>query len=155
MEKSAYFSPDRVYRYSLWRVWDKSKGYAQFIGLNPSTADETIDDPTIRRCMSFAKDWGYGGLCMTNLFAFRATEPKDMKAYHEPIGAKNNQWLLGCAEKAEVVVACWGVHGTHVGRDKEVKSMIPDLCYLSLTKDNHPGHPLYLKKTLVPVKWTM
>ena len=80
--KTATFSECRKYRYTLWRRWDGlfASGYAMFIGLNPSTADETNDDPTIRRCIGYARDWGYGGLCMTNLFAFRATLPKNMKA---------------------------------------------------------------------------
>lgn len=73
---AARFSLCRRYRYDLWRRWDISKGYAMFIGLNPSTADKTADDPTIRRCIGFARSWGYGALCMTNLFAFRATDPR-------------------------------------------------------------------------------
>ena len=78
--RHAVFSPCRTYRYALSRVWAADKPYALFIGLNPSTADETLDDPTIRRCIDFAKRWGYGGLVMANLFAYRATEPSEMKA---------------------------------------------------------------------------
>ena len=78
MIKSAEFSPDKVYRYELWRIWDEALPVCMFIGLNPSTADETVDDPTIRRCINFAKEWGYGQLVMTNLFAFRATKPAEM-----------------------------------------------------------------------------
>lgn len=89
MKKSAILSDDRKYRYSLSRVWDESKNKVMFIGLNPSTADETEDDPTIRRCINFAKSWGYVGLEMTNLFAFRATAPKDMKNTKEPIETVN------------------------------------------------------------------
>jgi hypothetical protein len=82
-----------------------------FIGLNPSTADETIDDPTIRRCVIFAKDWGYGALCMTNLFAFRATDPAIMKAHPEPVGESNDGTLEELALSTVVVVAAWGVGG--------------------------------------------
>jgi len=82
INKRAAFSPCRTFRYSLWHQWgDDSLGYAMFIGLNPSTADETLDDPTVRRCINFARDWGYGALCMTNLFAFRSTDPSVMKAH--------------------------------------------------------------------------
>lgn len=122
-----------------------------FVGLNPSTADETQDDPTIRRCIAFAKDWGYAGLCMTNLFAFRATDPKDMKAAAEPTGSENDMHLKALAEGAGVIVAAWGANGTYKGRDAEVRRLLPALHYLALTKDGHPGHPLYLRKTLTPV----
>lgn len=153
MKSSAKFSDCRKYRYSLWREWDASKGYVMFIGLNPSTADETLDDPTIRRCMAFARAWGYGALCMTNLFAYRSTDPYEMQEIAFPIGADNNMVLLELAADAAIVVAAWGVHGTHRGRNEEVKRIIPCLHYLRLTKDNHPGHPLYLPGNLVPVPW--
>ena len=83
--RHAVFSPCRTYRYALSRVWAADKPYALFIGLNPSTADETLDDPTIRRCIDFAKRWGYGGLVMANLFAYRATDPAVMKRAAEPV----------------------------------------------------------------------
>ncbi|GHX72979.1 hypothetical protein VCSRO16_3593 [Vibrio cholerae] len=73
MKNTAELSKCRKYRYALWRTWDSDKPFAMFIGLNPSTADEKNDDPTLRRCINFAKSWGYGGVCMANLFAFRAT----------------------------------------------------------------------------------
>lgn len=75
MKSDAELSKCRTYRYALWRTWDESKPFAMFVGLNPSTADELEDDPTIRRCINFSKLWGYGGLCMVNLFAYRATDP--------------------------------------------------------------------------------
>ena len=86
MEKGARFSESRTHRYALWRIWEKGAPMVMFVGLNPSTADETQDDPTIRRCIDFAKRWGYGGLYMLNIFAFRATNPKDMKAAADPVG---------------------------------------------------------------------
>lgn len=92
------------------------QGYAMFIGLNPSTAGDVEDDPTIRRCIQFAKDWGYGALCMTNLFAFRATDPAVMKSYSEPIGSDTDAVLAELAKNAGVVVAAWGNHGKHLGR---------------------------------------
>lgn len=151
MNRNTVFSPCRTYRYALWREWIGGEGYAMFVGLNPSTADETQDDPTIRRCIAFAKAWGYAGLCMTNLFAFRATKPKDMMAAEDPIGPENDAHLLALSRGAGVVVAAWGALGTYGGRHNAVRSMLPTLHCLSLTKDGHPGHPLYLPKTLVPV----
>lgn len=152
MERSATLSPCRVYRYALWRRWGRGP-YAMFIGLNPSTADETNDDPTIRRCIGFARAWGYGALCMANLFAFRATQPADMKKAVEPVGWENDHALQTLARGAGVVVAAWGAHGTYKGRDQSVRLLVPDLHYLRLTKDGHPGHPLYLPANLKPQLW--
>ena len=84
MKKDAQLSTCRKYRYALWRTWDEAKPQVMIIGLNPSTADETKDDPTITRCINFAKAWGYGGVCMANLFAYRATAPSDVKASIDP-----------------------------------------------------------------------
>lgn len=153
MRNGATLSPCRTYRYDLWRTWIGGEGYAMFVGLNPSTADETQDDPTIRRCIAFAKSWGYAGLCMTNLFAFRATDPEDMKRAADPVGPQNDLVLKERAGRAGVVVAAWGVHGTYKNRAWAVRMALPQLHCLRLTKDGHPGHPLYLPKTLVPVEW--
>lgn len=147
--KSAVFSHDRRYRYELWRQWE-GRGFCCFIGLNPSTADENTDDPTIRRCIGFARQWGYGGLCMLNLFAFRATDPELMKREPEPIGVSNNATLARICSEASVVVAAWGVHGAHMGRGLEVMRGILNLHCLGLTKDGFPKHPLYLPKDAKP-----
>ncbi len=158
MERTATLSPCRRYRYTLWRNWGdllaSGKGYAMFIGLNPSTADETEDDPTIRRCITFAKTWGYDGLCMANLFAFRATDPSVMLAEPDPIGQDNDSHLLVMAGNAGVVVAAWGTSGVHMGRADAVRKLVPHLHYLRLTKDGHPGHTLYLPGDLAPVQWS-
>lgn len=155
MISSADFSPCRTYRYALWRRWEEDYAdYAMFIGLNPSTADETLNDPTVRRCIAFAKDWGYSGLCMTNIFAYRATDPEVMMATVDPVGPDNDKWLKECAARAGVVVAAWGVHGVHMSRGDYIRMILPDLSYLRFTKEGHPGHPLYLPKTLVPVRWS-
>ena len=150
---SAEISACRKYRYTLWRWWDEVKPYVMFIGLNPSTADEVEDDPTIRRCISFAKSWGYGGLCMANLFALRATAPADMREHQAPVGIDNNMHLITLAEDAAIVVAAWGVNGTHINRDKEVRALIKDMYYLEITKDGHPRHPLYIKADTKPKLW--
>lgn len=156
MNKSATFSACRKYRYTLWRCWEGlfwRPGYVMFIGLNPSTADETNDDPTIRRCIRYTRDWDYSGLCMTNLFAFRATSPDDMKAVDNPIGPDNNRTLIDMAEYAEVVVAAWGNDGAYRERGETVGKMIPNLSYLKLTKNGFPAHPLRLPKGLKPILW--
>ncbi len=153
MRTSATFSPCRTYRYELWREWLGGTGYVVFVGLNPSTADETEDDPTIRRCIGYAKAWGYGALCMTNLFAYCTRWPQVMKAAPDPVGPENNKRLLTAAADAAVVVAAWGTEGTHLGRDAEVRALLPNLHFLRLTKNGHPAHPLYLPKALQPVRW--
>ena len=140
--------PNKEYRYTLWRVWDEDKGFVQFIGLNPSTADETQDDPTIRRCVGFAKDWGYGSICMTNLFAYRATLPKDMMAAAEPIGSKNDEWLSVTSIYASLIIAAWGTKGVHLGRDKHLLTLIPAMKCLRFTKGGFPEHPLYIPKKI-------
>jgi len=121
-----------------------------FIGLNPSTADETNNDPTITRCINFAKNWGYGGLCMVNLFAFRATEPRDMMAYDNPIGSDNHDWINKLSKGAGVVVAAWGNDGAHLGQSEKVMQMIPDLMCLKLNKTGEPTHPLYQPGSATP-----
>ena len=157
MEKIIAFSSCRKYRYTLWRHWhnlfSQDTAYVMFIGLNPSTADEIKDDNTIRRCIGYAKDWGYAGLCMTNLFAFRTREPKVMKANVNPVGPDNDKYLIEIAKYASVIIAAWGIDGAYLGRDQEVIKLIPNLHYLKLTKNGFPGHPLFLPKNLKPKKW--
>ena len=121
---SAKFSSCRTYRYSLTRIWDDSKETCVFIGLNPSTADENDDDPTIRRCIRFAKDWGFGRLVMVNLFSYRATDPKVMKSTPHPIGDDNDKHLLAECGKAQLVVAAWGNHGGHLNRSFDVLNLL-------------------------------
>ena len=152
-DRIADFSSCRKYRYTLWQWWDKKKPYVMFIGLNPSTADEVQDDPTVRRCIRFAQRWGYGGFCMTNLFAFRATDPKEMKAQEEPIGPLNDEWLVEIAQGAGIVVAAWGVHGVHMNRENRVINILEDLCCLGITKEGHPRHPLYMKNDTKLMKY--
>ena len=151
MKKSANFSRCRTYRYALWRSWDEHKPYAMMIGLNPSTADEVEDDPTLIRCINFAKSWGYGGVCMTNLFAYRATDPNDMKAAADPVGASNNRWLTRLAKEAGIVVAAWGNDGSYLNRASQIKNKIPNLYCLKMNKSGEPAHPLYLRAELKPV----
>ncbi len=152
IDSGAIFSPCKQYRYSLWRRWAAGPT-VMFIGLNPSTADETVDDPTICRCIGFAQSWGFAALHMTNLFAWRATDPDDMKAALDPVGPANDHTLRAVYLNSTTAVAAWGTHGTHLGRGATVRARMPALCYLRLTKDGHPAHPLYLPKTLRPTWW--
>jgi hypothetical protein len=151
LKTDAKLSSCRNYRFALWRTWDDSKPFAMIIGLNPSTADEVENDPTITRCINFAKSWGYGGVCMANLFAYRATEPSDMKSHNDPIGAENDMWLTKLAKDAAIVVAAWGNDGNYLNRSTVVKNMLPNLHYLKMNKSGEPAHPLYIKADLAPV----
>jgi len=151
--RTATFSRCRRYRYELWRRWAEGP-YCMFIGLNPSTADETTDDRTVGRCIDYAQRWGYSALCMTNIFAWRDTKPALMKKAVEPIGQENDSTLLRLASDAGIAIAAWGGHGCHLGRDKAVMAMLPKLHCLKITKSGAPNHPLYLKATLKPLPFT-
>jgi len=146
IKKSAVFSNCRKYRYSLTRSWNSAGGYVLFIGLNPSIADEKIDDPTLTRCINFAKDWGYGGLIMVNLFAYISTYPIDLKKVKLPIGNNNNKHILKNHQKSQLTVAAWGNDGHFLKRDKEVLKIICNPMCLNINKSGQPAHPLYQKK---------
>jgi hypothetical protein len=150
VERGAVISECGLFRYRLTRVWDPALRRACYIGLNPSTADATSDDPTIRRCVSFARDWGCGGIEMVNLFAFRATDPAAMLAAADPVGPENDRHIRSAAEHCWPVVAAWGVSGTFRGRDEEVRKILRRVGVavgaLKVTKEGHPGHPLYIRR---------
>lgn len=143
---SATISECGQYRYDLVRYMRDACTPCVFVMLNPSTADATQDDATIRRCKAYAQSWGYGKLVVVNLFVFRATKPEDLKRADDPIGWKGP------------IVCAWGVHGSHRGRHWEVLDMINDLggqpMALKVTKDKHPSHPLYLRRDLKPILYT-
>jgi hypothetical protein len=157
MQRTTTFSPCRRYRYTLWRDWSDlatpDTGYLMVIGLNPSTADETDDDPTIRKCKAFARQFGYTSLCMTNLFAWRDTDPAKMKKAEEPIGPDNDTHLLHCAAHAGMILAAWGKHGAHRDRAAAVVKLLAQssLHALRLNNDGSPEHPLYIPYTVQPV----
>jgi hypothetical protein len=150
-------SGDERYRYTLWRQWNEVERprYMLMVGLNPSTADATRDDPTIRRCVGFARAEGFDALCMVNLFAFRATNPRVMMAEVDPVGKDNDGWISLLSIMAGMVVAAWGASGGHRDRDVAVKQMLLNrgrhLYALGETKEGHPRHPLYLPKSARPV----
>jgi hypothetical protein len=127
-----------------------------FIGLNPSTADATEDDPTIRRCVGFAKDWGADGLIMTNLFSYRATDPAKLTETWDVHDPTTDYYLELSAKQSDLVVACWGVTGHLYNRDWNVVRLLKSLAALRclrVTKDGYPSHPLYLPKTCTPIIW--
>ncbi len=157
MVRQAGFSPCRRYRYWLRRSWGRGR-YLLVVGLNPSTADETVDDATIRRLIAYAKRWGYAGLLMTNLFAFRATDPEAMKECPEPEGEANLDTiraLLGSGAVAAVLCA-WGAHGSHRDQDVRVGAVLEAhrrgrrLMCLGRTTSGQPKHPLRLRGDLEP-----
>lgn len=152
--RRATFSPCRRYRYRLEREWGGG-GRALFVLLNPSTADEINDDPTVRRCWTFAADWGYGQAEVCNLFAWRATDPRGMLAAEEPVGAENDSHLLAAAAQASLIVCGWGVHGARRGRAAAATALLRGaghtLHALGLTRDGQPRHPLYLPRQALPV----
>ena len=153
----AEFSPCSRYRYRLWRIWDESRPFCLFLMLNPSTADEVDNDPTVERAERFSSRWGFGGLHVCNLFGYRATDPGNMKACPEPVGEGNDRAILDVSTMAGLVVCAWGNHGAHLGRAQHVENMLLDagveLCCLAVTKAGEPGHPLYLRQTLEPEAW--
>ena len=150
----AEFDPTGVYRYSLWREWDARAPAVAFVMLNPSTADAARDDPTIRRCASFARSWGYGSLEVVNLFAYRASEPKRLRQTPDPIGPANDDYLVDAADRVQTVVVAWGVHGTIMDRGLEVFRLLAgrsQLHCLGFTQAGQPRHPLYIRRETVPV----
>ena len=153
MKTDAILLEDRKYRYVLSRIWDETKPTVMIIGLNPSIADEIKNDPTIERCINFAKFWSYGGVYMLNLFAFRATHPQDMLNAEEPIGKDNDQYIKKYSKICDKVVCAWGNDGAYKNRSKEVLSILNNAYYLKLNKTGEPAHPLYLKSDLIPIKF--
>lgn len=144
-DRSAYFSRDKKYRYWLKIVWDKQLPCLVVIGLNPSTADEFKDDPTVRKWKGIARLNGYGGIVVLNLFAFRATDPSVMLSESDPVGDENNYWITEYTNQASVALASWGTKGTHRGRCYEVeKQLRGKLKCLRFTSEGHPEHPLYI-----------
>ena len=158
-KSGALFSPCEKYRYALWR--ELKGGFAfdgaheiAFVGLNPSTADESQNDPTVTRCINYARAWGYHQFVMLNAYAYRATDPTDMKAQSEPCGPLNDQVIGEFAERADCIVCAWGnncerARHNHLIRELRLFTSSPILC-LKLTKAGYPGHPLYLKNSVEP-----
>jgi len=150
----ALFSSCRRWRYLLWRRWDEAKPVANFLMLNPSTADEVKLDPSCTRARRYAERWGYGALIVTNLFGWRATDPDEMKAARDPVGRGNDRAIVAAAREAAIVVCAWGNHGAHADRSSKIlpklRSAGVALYALRLNGSGEPAHPLYLPASLKP-----
>lgn len=153
IEYDAIISECGLYRYSLSRIWDTEKGLVNFIGLNPSTADAKDDDSTIKKCVKYAKKWGYGGIIMSNLFAYRTPEPHLMKKAPDAIGHENDEYIKLLADKSAIVIAAWGNDGEYLGRSDLISNLIPNLQCLKINKTGQPAHPLYLNGDLKPLPY--
>ena len=150
----AVFSRDRKHRYTLRRQLDPmlGQGVCCFIMCNSSTANEFQDDPTVRRCIDFARSWGFQQLVVVNLFALRSTDPKSLYTTKgDPIGGLNDGYILQAVIEADLVVCAWGNHGALKGRSKDVLAQLQPfgakIQHLGMTSQGEPGHPLYLPKT--------
>lgn len=146
------FSDCGTYRYTLEReLGPAGAGTVAFIMLNPSTADAKLDDPTIRRCIGYGRAWAMQRLLVGNLFAYRATDPKELFKVEDPVGPANDGWLRRIREEADIVVCAWGAHALAARRARQCLGGVEGLSALKRTASGQPGHPLYLKKTLRPV----
>lgn len=160
MTTGATFSPCQQYRYRLWRQWDKSRPSVVFCMLNPSTADDVVNDPTIERCQRRAVQWGYGHMDVVNLFALRSTDPANLYTHADPFGPDNLDHILAAVEKAAVLVCGWGQHGKLHNADSRVLTHLRTTCAgkahaLRINKDGTPAHPLYLPYTLTPTPYDL
>ena len=160
MRGTATFSPCGRYRYSLTRMWSDAAAPPTIVWLmlNPSTADAQRDDPTIRRCIGFSRSWGYDALVVVNLFAYRATNPRDLpKRRASAIGRSTDDAILRLTEGRPVCCA-WGAHGAQLDRATEVVARLladgRELLCLGITRDGHPRHPLRLSAALHPIEFS-
>ncbi|TGD44567.1 DUF1643 domain-containing protein [Pseudotabrizicola sediminis] len=155
----AVYSPCERYRYLLTRVWDRAGARALFVMLNPSTATEVQNDPTVERCERRARALGFGGFRVVNIFAFRATDPRVMRAAPDPVGPGNDAAILSSVLdwQAERVVCAWGGHGVYLGRGDAVAQLLrgtgQPLWHLGLTAAGQPKHPLYIGYAEQPRLW--
>lgn len=150
----ATFSECGRYRYGLWRQWDRSQPYCLFLMLNPSTANEVDNDPTVERCERRARAMGFGGLHVANLFAWRSTDPRALALAGDPVGPGNDMAIVKAAKKAGKVICGWGNDGALLGRDTAVLAMLRRAGVqpfaLAINKDGSPRHPLYVAYSREP-----
>lgn len=152
----AVYSPCERYRYALTRVWGTGPRVL-FVMLNPSTATEVQNDPTVERCERRARALGYGGFRVCNIFAWRDTDPRAMRAAADPVGPANDAAIRDGALWADAIVCAWGTHGAHLDRGRQVEALLRatgrTLTHLGLSKDGHPKHPLYIAYSQQPETW--
>lgn len=150
----AAFDRTGVYRYGLWRRWSETGGACLWVMLNPSTADEKVLDPTVRRCAVFARAWGYGGMEVANIFALRSTDPAALYAHPDPVGPENDAAIVEAARRAALVMAAWGKHGAHRARGAQVVALLRaariKMQCLGTNADGSPRHPLYVHGATQP-----
>lgn len=153
---SASYSPCERYRYALTRRWDTGP-LVLFVMLNPSTATEAQNDPTVERCERRARALGFGAFTVTNIFALRSTDPKGLYRCPDPNGPGNDAAIAEAARAADVIVAAWGTHGALQDRGRAVEALLratgKPLRHLGLTKAGHPRHPLYIGYSQAPQPW--
>lgn len=153
----AVYSDCEAYRYDLTRIWDAAGEKAMFVMLNPSTATEYQNDPTVERCERRARALGFGAFRVTNIFAYRATDPKVMRAVTDPVGPSNDDAITQGAAWADRIICAWGSHGAHLGRGASVEQLLrttaKPLWQLGLTQAGQPKHPLYISYDRQPEVW--
>lgn len=159
MERDAQMSPCGAYRYDLWRRWKPGDPVLLWILLNPSTADADQDDPTMVRCIRFAERWGYGAIRVVNLFALRATDPRDLYNAADPIGPHNDAIIRESLQAVDGMICAWGNYGQLHGRGLIVRDMLRlNRCephILGLTRRGEPMHPLYVGYSAATSFWLM
>ena len=153
----AIFSDDRRFRYALWRIWDKSLDALLFIGLNPSTAGVTKDDPTVVRMVGFAKSWGFGGLFVGNLFSIVSADPAVLclESSAELPGGPNATAIINMRLISTTVIVGWGDFGRYAGtRPAEVLALIGEPVHcIKVNRSGEPSHPLYLSGSLKLIRY--
>jgi len=154
---TAVYSDCEKYRYSLTRIWQPKGKKAFFVMLNPSTATEVQNDPTVERCERRSRTLGFGAFRVANIFAWRDTDPRKMRSSADPIGPENDATITeGCAW-ADQIICAWGTHGEHLKRGAQVEKIMRatnlPLYHLGLSKAGHPKHPLYIAYAVQPQLW--
>ncbi|MBT8456406.1 MAG: DUF1643 domain-containing protein [Rhodobacteraceae bacterium] len=153
----AIYSPCERYRYHLSRVWNSGGSRALFVMLNPSTATERQNDPTVERCERRARALGFGAFRVCNIFAWRDTDPRQMRRADDPVGPANDAAITDGCDWADTIICAWGTHGEHLDRGPAVEALMRatgrDLYHLGLTKAGHPKHPLYIAYSAQPQLW--
>ena len=153
----AIYSDCERYRYALTRVWKFEASRLVFVMLNPSTATEVQNDPTVERCERRARTLGFGSLQVTNIFAWRDTDPKKMRTAKDPIGPDNDKTIMEACSWGDQIIAAWGTHGAHLGRGVQVKQILHSsdkpVFHLGISKGGHPKHPLYIAYSQKPEIW--
>lgn len=156
VERTAVISSCGTYRYVLTRRWADGP-FLVFVMLNPSTADAAKDDPTIRKCIGFAKRYGYSAIAVVNLFALRSTDPSALRTHSAPVGPDNDAWIeQATRDPFSRVLAAWGANAKHhEQRVRDVARIVRrPMMALSITGDGHPGHPLMLSYDRSPQPWS-